>query len=1625
MCAASVTESDPTDPEQRLRADLLAAAVAQAPALGAGSVPGLADLVDQYYANVALEDLVDQDPLDVLGAALSHRQAAAHRETGECVIRVHTPTIDENGWSNGHTCVEIVTDDMPFLVDSVSAALSANDRAIHLVIHPQFDVRRDEHGELLELGSVDHGTDDSKPLDVVTESWIHFDIDRESDAGKIDELTEILTGVLDDVRDAVLDWPPMVAEVQRLAEHLAGRPVPGVSAAVQDEAAGFLTWLAGGNFTFLGYRRYDLVETDAGTALAVVAGSGRGILRGGDGHVRPLGDMPEAVRSRALEPDPLVLTKANSRSTVHRNAYLDYVGVKIFDEAGVVAGEDRFLGLYTAGAYNQSVSDIPVLRAKIDSVMSHSGFAPDSHSGKDLLQFLETYPRDELFQATPAQLLDTALGVLRLQERRRTRLFWRRDPYERFVSCLVYLPRDRYNTTVRLRMESILRSAFDAESIEYRTRVTESVLARLHFVVRVAPGKPLPEPDQAVVEGELSAAARSWEDSFSDDLIEAAGEEDAVRLTARFAAAVPEAYKEAFPARTGVADIRHLDRLPAGATELNLYRPYDAGERTRRLKIYRSGESVSLSRILPVLQHLGVDVTDERPFTVPDVDGAPYRIYDLGLVFPDIDVPYEESLKARFEDAFLATWRGAAEVDDFNALVLHAGLNWREAALLRALVKYMRQAKLPFSQDYVESVLLAHPRLVRELVDLFHARFEPGRTDREASQQAIRDRILASIDAVSSLDVDRILRFLLTLVTTCVRTSYYRAEAHPFQIAFKFQPRLMDELPEPRPLFEIWVYSPEVEGVHLRFAKVARGGLRWSDRPEDFRTEILGLVKAQAVKNTVIVPAGAKGGFFAKELPDPSDRDAFQAAGRAAYTKFISGLLDLTDNRQGSEVVGPDAVERHDEDDPYLVVAADKGTATFSDLANSISRSYGFWLGDAFASGGSDGYDHKAMGITAKGAWESVKRHFLDLGVDTQTQEFTVAGVGDMSGDVFGNGMLLSRCIRLVAAFDHRHVFLDPDPDAEASFDERRRIFDLPRSSWADYNRDLMSPGGGVYPRSAKSIPVTPEVRATLGIGETVDALTPNEMIREILRARVDLLWNGGIGTYVKASTESQAEVGDKTNDAVRVDGRQLRCRVVGEGGNLGFTQRGRIEAAQHGVQLNNDAVDNSAGVDTSDHEVNIKILLDDVVRRGDLTMKQRSELLHSMTHEVGALVLRHNYDQNVVLGNARSQASALLPVHERMMRELASAGELDRELEFLPGDEELRERMADGLGLTSPELSVLLAYSKMTLAAAVPGETLAADPYFAPVLGQYFPEELTHRYAGLMVDHPLAPEIITTVVVNDLVNHGGISFAFRAKEETGAGPMDVVRGYTFARDVFELPHLWARVRDLDNAVATQSQSKVYLEARRLLDRSTRWMVQTHSSAFDLSTEVSRYGPVVAQLTPLLPAMLRGAERARMDSLADDLIQVGIPKDIAVDTAILLYRFQLLDVTRIAERTQAPPEDVASVYFALSERYNVDDFLTRISTLPRAGRWEALARQAMRSDLYSALASLTAQVVRSTEPGAEAMQRVDEWEAANEAEVSRVRRTLQDITTVDGGHDLASLSVALRALRTLVAQSRG
>ena len=1602
----------------------------------AGRAPGepVERLLQRYYRHVMTEDLLARRPEDLLGAALSHRALAANRAVGSVNVRVFTPTVEQEGWTTGHTVVEIVTDDMPFLVDSVSAYLAKEHRSVHMLVHPQLVVRRDAAGVLSEVLDLDL-QQAPEEFGIGIESWMHLQIDRESDPADREALAEGLRRVLGDVRVAVEDWPRMAAKARDLAEELTQQPPSGVPADEVAEAEDLLRWLADGQFTFLGYREYAL-EGEGQPTLAPINGTGLGLMRydaesaASTSLNRLMGEAARKAREKAV----LVITKANTVSTIHRPVYLDYVGVKNFDANGEVIGERRFIGLFTADAYTRSVTRVPYISQKVEKVLTASGFAPESHLAKDLLGVLETYPRDELFQADVADLTQIATAVVHLHERRQARLFLRKDEYGRFMSCLIYIPRDRYNTTVRLRLEEMLKKAFHGDSVEYTTRVSESALARLHFVVRVAPGSQIPDADVDDLQRQVLDATRTWAEDLSDAARGEYGEESAARLLSRWSGAFPEAYKEDFQARVGVADLRHIEQLDdAGALRMNLYHAPGSPAGERRLKLYRRGP-LSLTTILPIFTDMGVEVTDERPYELQGDDGSIVHIYDFGLRAGSEEAwtRGQDGARQRFQEAFAAVWSGQAESDGFNALVLSAGLDWRQVVILRAVAKYQRQTGTPFTQSYLEGTLSTHATIATLLVDLFATRFDPdlfggaAGPERAAAEKQITNDIMAALDDVASLDHDRIIRAFLGVIQATLRTNFYQTprpgedgvtpETKP-TVCFKLDPKAVPGLPAPRPMFEIWVYSPRVEGVHLRFGKVARGGLRWSDRREDFRTEILGLVKAQMVKNAVIVPTGSKGGFFAKQLPDPAhDRDAWLAEGIASYKLFISSLLDVTDNRVGTQVVPPERVVRHDPDDPYLVVAADKGTAKFSDIANGVAQSYGFWLDDAFASGGSAGYDHKGMGITARGAWESVKRHFRELGVDTQTQEFTAVGVGDMSGDVFGNGMLLSECTRLVCAFDHRHIFLDPNPEAQTSYAERRRLFDLPRSSWADYDASLISEGGGVHPRSAKSIPLTPQVRAALGIGEDVAAMTPAELMKAALLAPVDLLWNGGIGTYVKASSENNADIGDRANDAIRVDGRDLRCKVVGEGGNLGCSQLGRIEAAMAGVRINTDAIDNSAGVDTSDHEVNIKILLTALTREGDMTLKQRNALLASMTDDVAAMVLRDNYEQNVLLGNARSQRDDMLPVHERFIHWLEERGELDRALEFLPDDAELARRHAAGAGLESPEFSVLVAYAKLALKADLMESSLPEEPWFARTLAEYFPPAIREGYAAPLESHPLKREIIVNSVANSIVNRGGITFVFRAIEETGASPEQIATAFVVAREVFGLREYVEAVEALDNVVSTEVQTRMYLQFRRLLDRSVRWFLQRRPGSIDVAAEIDRFAAPLARLAEAIPDLLVGEESERLQRTAADLAREGVPQEAALRWAALLDLYSGLDIVELAHETGEDPQALAALYFATSDHFGLDDMLAKVADLPRDNRWDALARGAMRDDLYGVLESMTRSIASVTDAEEPAEERLASWRASNAAALERTQNALAGMTDLERP-GLAPLSVVLRTMR--------
>jgi glutamate dehydrogenase len=1588
---------------------------------------GVACYLRAYYERVDTEDLAA--PATLAAVAQAHARRGLRRPQGRALVQVREPgSASLEQLSPSSLVVDIVIDDMPYLVDSVTTELNRHEAEIQLLIHPLLRVRRDVTGALRAILGVCRDDDpEDDEADVLTESWIHVELGSPRDRLSADQLAADLRRVLEDVRVAVEDQRRMAAAAVVLATSLAADPDDDAA-----EAGELLRWLAKGNFTFLGYREYDLVPVANGGAggvgLRAVPGTGLGILR----HDRPGPDavapLPEPVRTRTEDPaERLVLAKANSRSTVYRPNYLDYVSVKKLDAAGQVAGEFRFLGLYTHAAHTEPIAGVPVLRRKLAQVLVSAGLSRDSHDGKDVVEILEDYPREELFEISAEELTPIALGVLRLSERRQTRLFLRRDRYGRYMSCLVYLPRDRYTTKVRLRAQGILADALHGVSVDYSAMVGDSALARLYVVVRGERGRPVPQVDAAALERKLAAAVRSWDEDLSAEAIRLLGEDRATVLLEEFTQGIPETYKADVTAQDAVDDLTTMRDLREAGTEFAV-RLVEHPERWT-LVVYRSGTPITLSDVLPQLQHMGLEVVDEHPYKFTgNENAASFWIYEFGLRAPANAAA--GGVRQIFEDALTALWHGETEDDGFNALVLTAGLTWREATLLRAYAKYMRQGGIRFSEDYVQRVLRSNAAITRLLVRLFESLFDPARQGGVAERsEAITEEIRGQLDDVVSLDHDRILRSYLTLVEATLRTNYYKLESPggadaPRPLVLKLDPGSVPGLTSPRPKFEIFVYSPRLEAVHLRFGRVARGGLRWSERPEDFRTEVLGLVKAQEVKNAVIVPSGAKGGFVCKLLPDPADREAYQAEVLACYKTFIAAMLDVTDNIEGDQVVPPPSVVRRDGDDQYLVVAADKGTATFSDTANEVAARYGFWLGDAFASGGSEGYDHKKMGITARGAWESVKWHFAALGVNQDTDDFTATGVGDMSGDVFGNGMLLSRHLKLVAAFDHRHVFIDPEPDPAASFAERTRLFALPRSSWADYDQALISPGGGVWPRGVKSVPVSPQARAVLGIDAGIVALSPDELISAILAAPVDLFWNGGIGTYVKASSESHAEVGDRSNDAVRIDASQLRARVVGEGGNLGLTQAARIEYSLHGGLMNTDFIDNSAGVDTSDHEVNIKILLADAIRGGAIPASARHQLLNEMTDEVAALVLRHNYGQNMALAVARAQAPSLLHVHTRYLRKLVRDKRLSVERDVLPDEREIAERRSSGVGLTSPELALLLAHTKISAGEEVLQSTVPDDPYLRRVLYAYFPAPLRARFADRMESHPLRREIITTSAVNEMIDTSGTTFMFRLIEETGASVPDLTRAWLVARDVFDMPAFWHQVEELEGQVTIAAQITLLLEGRKLTERAARWLLHNRRPPFDIEATVGFFADGVRTVRSGLPKLLTGRDLAGFEERRDSYLDVGVPVDLAERVAAMVPTYSAFGIVQAAASAGREIEETAEVYFDLADRLQIARLRDRITALPRDDRWSTMARAALRDDLYAAHASLTVDVLGvSGDDGPKTPEeRLAAWASRNEAAVAMAAQTLGEIWESDR-FTFTTLSVALRAVRTLVEAS--
>ncbi|WP_083400740.1 NAD-glutamate dehydrogenase [Rhodococcus jostii] len=1573
-----------------------------------------------FFRHVAQDDTTAADE-----TVRQHLDLASHREPGGDLITCLPADPD------AHTgpALLVVTDDMPHLVDAVTAIVETAGMKIAHLLHPVIAVSRAADGGLTDVAT-GHDT-----TDATVESWIRVEFDSAPDAAVRREIVGSVEDTVAVLRRVVADTPAMAETQGQIASALEFAPDEGTSwdRVDLDEAAALLRWLGAGAFTPLGYQ---FSTTDRAGETPTSLGLFRSRFRY---------RLPEELTAEPTPDAPLVaLIPGPEFPTTRQGLHPQIVTVPAFAGREIV-GVHRFVGLFTVTALHETVLDIPVLARRAREVIARAGYRIESHSGQALLEIVQDYPRPELFSLGADALHRTVVSVLGAASREQLLLFLRPGVDRRVVSALVYLPRDRYTTGVRVAMEKVLLEDFPGSGIEHAVRVTETSLALVHFTIRLATADGAVgvdwDAEQQGLQRRLAAVSRTWDDDLRD--LRGTDTGPALNGGGDYATRLPDAYKKDFDVHRAVADITRLDALEDHDIDVLLYTRHTDGHTDLRFTLYIAGARVSLSEVLPILHSLGVDVIDERPYPVVRPDGVLTWIYDFGLhharalanpsevAAGDTDQRPTETLARRFCDTFVAVWSGAAEADSFNTLVPFAGLMWAEAALLRAYAKYLGQIGFPYSCERIAGVLAEHPRTCDDLVQLFAAHFDPRVVDPEVAAD-LTETIGGAIDEAVGLEADRVLRAFLDLVQATVRTNYYRgADAgtrRSSALALKLDPRALTQLPQPRPRFEVFVYSPWVEGVHLRYGSVARGGLRWSDRLEDFRTEILGLVKAQAVKNAVIVPAGAKGGFVVKQPParagaEPDDRDTLRIRGIECYRTFIGALLDITDNVDPSTgaVVTPTGVVCRDGDDPYLVVAADKGTATFSDEANAVAAEYGFWLGDAFASGGSLGYDHKAMGITAKGAWESVTRHFRELGIDTGTQDFTVVGVGDMSGDVFGNGMLLSEHIRLVAAFDHRHIFVDPRPDAAGSYRERQRLFALPRSSWDDYDRSLISAGGGVFERTAKSIPVSASMRDALDLHPGTSRLSPQELIGAILRARVDLLWNGGIGTYVKGALESHLDVADKANDGVRVDAADVRARVIGEGGNLGVTAHGRIEYARGGGRINSDALDNSAGVDCSDHEVNIKILLDGLVSTGRMSRTARTTLLRSMTDDVEHLVLADNIAQNDLLGTSRATATDRLRVHGRQIRALASQRGLDRALEALPDDEELDLRAQQGLGLTSPELSTLTAHVKLSLKAdLLAGDLPDGDTFTDRLLG-YFPPILRQEYPDAILTHRLRREIIATVVTNEVVDTGGISYVFRLGEDVGASPVDAVRAYAAAAAIIDLPQRNQRIRL--SAPNTAVSDATTAEVRRVLDRLSRWLLTHRPQPIAVGAEITRYGRAFDGLMPKVAGWLQGPDAHTVATRSAELTALGARTDDATAVVGLLHGFCAMDIIDVADLEDRDVDEVAELYYALNAHLGIDHLLTAISGLDDTDRWNALARLALRDDVYSSMRLLSLDVLSGSSPAETAAEKIADWESTNAFRLARARSILAEIFAT-GPTGLATLSVAARQVRTMAGRSR-
>ncbi|MFC3679723.1 NAD-glutamate dehydrogenase [Bacterioplanoides pacificum] len=1589
----------------------------------------LRDFSTLYYSAAPMEELLARSVEDVYGATLSCWQLIQSRKPGEAKVRVLNPDYENYGWQCLHTVIEIVCDDMPFLVDSVRMELNRRQMSLHAIHYCVLEAERDKSHKLLASKDEQGARWISASKKSRPEAIIYIEIDHHSDTQTLEDLTTELLSVLSEVQHCVADYPAILEKTEQGLALIDGSN--SFSAAEKKQAKAFIQWLKSDHFTFLAYDEFDIRRGKKGLEAFRQDDQDLGVFRfrNNDKTRVELQELDPDVQHFIEQKKLISFLKSGTRSRVHRPAYPDYVVIKQFNDDGELTGILRFVGLYTSIVYIETPNNIPIIREKLKEVRRLSGFAGHSHSAKELDRILEVYPRDELLQSNARELADTAVAILNIQERRQSRVFLRKDPYSKFLSCLTYIPRDIYNTELREKMQQVLESEFEPLDVEFNTYFSESILARTHFMVRLNPEKSS-DFDATLIAKKITQVVRSWQDDLHAALIEQVGEEKGNHQFHRYREAFPAGYRENFTARTAVTDIQHMENLQtldSGELAMSFYRELEEESGQLRFKLFNRDTILPLSDVIPVLENLGLRVLGEHPYEIHLADGGKIWIHNFLLKYDLADAINITDVKGLFQDSFRAIWLGKAENDSFNRLVLGAQLGWRDIAILRGYARYMKQIRFGISESYIAETLGRYIPISAGLVDLFHQRFGLSDVSAEQRQQrleACEQTLIEALDNVDQLNEDRTIRRYIELIHATLRTNFFQPDQNgqaKDYIAFKMNPADISEMPLPRPMFEIFVYSPRVEGVHLRGGKVARGGLRWSDRSEDFRTEVLGLVKAQQVKNAVIVPVGAKGGFVAKQLPKEGGRDAFMAEGIGCYQTFISALLDVTDNLVEGQVVPPQCVVRHDADDPYLVVAADKGTATFSDIANEIAVSRGFWMGDGFASGGSIGYDHKKMGITARGAWVSVQRHFREQGHNVQQQDFSVVGIGDMAGDVFGNGMLLSDHICLVAAFNHMHIFIDPTPDAASSFAERKRLFDLPRSTWADYEKTLISKGGGVFSRAAKSIPVSAEMKQVFGI--SADRLPPNELISALLKAPVDLIWNGGIGTYIKASSETHADVGDKANDALRIDARDVRAKVIGEGGNLGVTQLARIEYGLQGGASYTDFIDNAAGVDCSDHEVNIKIMLNEILDAGDLTRKQRNQIFMSMTDQVAELVLQNNYRQTQAIALAHRDCQQRLDEYVRLMRDYEQSGKLNRALEFLPDEETLTERRAASQGLTRPELSVLISYTKADLKERLNHPDICRDGYISGILTTAFPQTLAQQFAEPMYKHRLRSEIIATQLANDMVNYMGITFVNRLSDSTGASVSDIARAYLTARDIFSLPECWQQIAELDYQIDATLQEDMMADLMRLVRRGSRWFLRNRRASVDIAAEVDKFREAVKNIMTSLGDILKGDELESWQRLYEQRVAAGVPQDLASITAGAANLYSALGIIEVAEQSCTDVNLVAETYFEMGDQLSLSWFMQQINALPSPSHWEGLARETLRDDLDWQQRALAEGVLGLLQQEGDLAAAIGAWEQEQAALLGRWNRMLTELKNVDSV-EFPMVSVALRELLDLAQASR-